>query len=311
MVEYGFHKRRKNMYKISEFDFLNDFNEFSYTNNFTFYSTAFPKETLNKKFLYYLEDIKYLIFIENHDYNIAAIITTPDVAEKIKKKYNIVLSNNPEELYFLIHNNLKNKKEIKTIIGKNCKISDLSKIETNNVKIGNNVCIEEFVSIKENVEIGDNTLIKAGTIIGGEGFHVFKQNGIPTMVKHHGSVKIGDNVTIGSNCTIDKGMWPHVSTILENNVKTDNKVHIGHNAKIKENVRLAAGTTLSGYCIIGKNTFCGVNSAVRQLVTVGENNFIGMGAFVNKDTENNQIIVGNQGKEFEEAKILNRKLKKL
>ena len=89
-----------------------------------------------------------------------------------------------------------------------------------NVKIGNNVKISSNVSI-DNCIIGDNVIIHPGVCIGQDGFG-FLPDEMNKKKPQEGIVKLGNNVEIGSNCTIDRGSWR--DTILNDNTKLDNMV---------------------------------------------------------------------------------------
>ena len=73
-----------------------------------------------------------------------------------------------------------------------------------NVIIGKNCSLASNVHISNTI-IGDNTIINSGTVIGGDGFGFAPINGKFIKVPQIGIVKIGNNVEIGANCTIDKG----------------------------------------------------------------------------------------------------------
>ena len=88
-----------------------------------------------------------------------------------------------------------------------------------NVVIGKNCLISSNVHISNSI-IGDNTIIKAGTVIGGDGFGYAPIDGKFIKVPQIGIVKIGNDVEIGSNCTIDKGSLKY--TEIKNGVKIDN-----------------------------------------------------------------------------------------
>ena len=125
------------------------------------------------------------------------------------------------------------------------------------MRIGNNVVIEEFVSIKENTIIGDNCVIRAGSIIGGEGFE-HKRNGEDVLsVKHLGGVIIEDNVEFQQGNFVDKAIYPWDDTIIGENSKTDNNVHIAHADKIGKRVFIAASTCIAGRVEIGNDVWIG------------------------------------------------------
>jgi len=90
------------------------------------------------------------------------------------------------------------------------------------------------------------------TVIGQDGFSIVYINNIPHNMPHLGWVDIGENVWIGSHCTIDRGTLEN--TVIGDNVKIDNHVHIGHNCKIGNNVVIGAGAIIGGSTIIDANS---------------------------------------------------------
>ena len=75
-----------------------------------------------------------------------------------------------------------------------------------NVKIGNNCHIFPNVVIGDRTVIGDNVIIQSGTILGGDAFYYRKLNGNFDRLISVGNVVIENNVEIGNNCTIDRGV---------------------------------------------------------------------------------------------------------
>jgi UDP-3-O-[3-hydroxymyristoyl] glucosamine N-acyltransferase len=125
-----------------------------------------------------------------------------------------------------------------------------------NVKIGQNCIIYPNVTIYRDCIIGDDTIIHAGTVIGSDGFgFATNSKGQHIKIYQNGNVKIGKNVEIGANCTIDRGAFS--STIIENLVRIDNLVHIAHNCIIGKGTiitgqcGIAGSTTLDEYVIMG------------------------------------------------------------
>ena len=73
----------------------------------------------------------------------------------------------------------------------------------------------------------------------------------------------------------------------------DALVHIGHDARIKKNVEIAAGAIIGGFDVIGEGTFIGINACIRNRITMGTGSMIGMGATVVKGVDSKQTVVGN------------------
>ena len=159
--------------------------------------------------------------------------------------------------------------------------------------------VNEFFGFsKPKIKIGKNCKIKKDVAIGGQAFsHRKNEKGINEVVSQIGGVAIGDNVDIGSFTAIDRGIL--TDTIIGDNVKIDNLVHIAHNCSVGENTRIAAGAVLGGGVVVGKNCFLGLNCAVRQRIKIGDNVTVGMGAVVVKDIPDNITVVGNPARPLE------------
>ncbi len=124
------------------------------------------------------------------------------------------------------------------------------------VKIGSNCVIYPGVKIFDNCVIGDDCIIHAGTAIGSDGFGFAPQkDGTFKKIPQIGNVVVGNNVEIGSNCTIDKATMG--STIIEDNVKLDNLIQVGHNAIIRKNTVIAAQSGVSGSTELGEGCIIG------------------------------------------------------
>lgn len=135
-------------------------------------------------------------------------------------------------------------------------------------------------------------------IIGGPGFgYETDENGMPIRLPHLGNVVIGKNVELGSNVCIDRAVIG--STVIGDNVKIDNLVHIAHGAKIGKNTLIVAGSVIGGSCEIGENCFIGMNASIKNKVKIGNNVTIGAGAVVLKDVPDGETWVGNPARKLE------------
>jgi UDP-3-O-[3-hydroxymyristoyl] glucosamine N-acyltransferase len=138
-----------------------------------------------------------------------------------------------------------------------------------NVKIGENCTIYPGVFINHNCSIGSNVIIHPNVSIGSDGFGLYKINGLWKKIPHVGSVIIEDDVEIGSNTTIDRGMIDN--TILKKNCKIDNLVHIAHNVTVGSNTAIAACTGIAGSTCIGDNCTIGGGVGINGHITICDN----------------------------------------
>ena len=142
-----------------------------------------------------------------------------------------------------------------SVVGSDCTIMAGAFIG-DNVIIGNNTIIYPNVTIYRDCIIGDDCIIHAGSVIGSDGFGFANtKDGKYIKIYQNGNVTIGNDVEIGANTTIDRAVFK--STIIEDGVRIDNLVHIGHNCKIGRGsilvaqVGISGSTTLNAYVVMG------------------------------------------------------------
>lgn len=251
---------------------------------------------------------KVCTFVESEKYidglskNISVVITNKNTAsaiERSKHGIGICVVDDPRSTFFRIHQFLADSPEyareaFDTKIGENCNISSLAYISPENVIIGDNVTIEEFCSIKPNTVIGNNSVVRAGTVIGSEGFEVkTSADGNAYVVKHLGGVIIGSNTEIQSNCCICKALYPWDNTVVSDNVKIDNLVHVAHGVKIGKYTKIVTHAAIGGRTVIGENAWVGIGATIRNGIIIGNNTRVNMGAVVTKDVPDGMHVSGN------------------
>ena len=139
--------------------------------------------------------------------------------------------------------------------------------------------------------LGKNCKIKAGTIIGGLGFGLITdKEGHHHRIPHVGNVNIGNNVVIGSNCTIDRGTIDN--TIICGGTNLDNQVHVAHNVKIGKNCMIAGQVGFAGSTILGDNVVIGGQAGISGHLKIGNNVKIGGGSGVIDNIPDNSQVMG-------------------
>lgn len=176
------------------------------------------------------------------------------------------------------------------IMGRNVRVGANCVIDSN-VEISDNTWIMNNVSIHGPVVIGKSTVIKSGAVIGSEGYS-FVEDGQGNYIHppQLGRIRIGENVWIGSNSTIERAMLS--DTIVEKGVKIDDLVHIGKGSCIGENSMITAGCVIAYDVRIGRNVVLGPNVTIRESLSIIDEVVIGQGAVVVKDIDTPGIYVG-------------------
>lgn len=236
--------------------------------------------------------------------------TGAEISEETKQQNGIIFCDNPQYEFAAFATKLENKIQERnkkrhyhelngSIIGENVSIGEGTYIEPgcfidHDVKIGSYCKILSGCRIR-NAVLGNGCIINENAVIGNASFTMAEsKNGEKLRIPALGNVVIGNEVEVGPLDDIARATCG--STILEDRVKLDSLVHIGHEAHLHEDVEITAGATIGGFVEIGRHGYMGVGSAVKNRTALGENSLVGMGAVVLKTVEDNTVVVGNPAK---------------
>ena len=128
--------------------------------------------------------------------------------------------------------------------------------------------------------IGARGVIHSGAVIGGDGFGFAVDGGKYIKIPQTGAVVIGDDVDIGANTTIDRGAL--ADTIIEDGVKLDNQIQIGHNCHIGAHTAMAGCVGVAGSARIGKHCTFGGAAMVLGHLEIADNVHISSGSMVSR-----------------------------
>ncbi len=176
----------------------------------------------------------------------------------------------------------------------------------NHVKIGKDCTIYPNVSIMDHCIIGDNVVVQAGTVIGGDAFYYNTKKDRETWYKKMpscGRVVLEDNVEIGANCTIDRGV-SH-DTLIGKGSKFDNMIHIGHDTVVGKNCLFAANVVVAGVVTIKDGVTIWGGVIVNKTLTIGENAVLLGRTGVSGDLEGNKTYWGAPA---QEASVVKREM---
>jgi len=133
--------------------------------------------------------------------------------------------------------------------------------------LGEDVVLHPRVVVNEGVVIGDRVIVHAGTVLGADGFGYTFDGMEHQKIPQVGGLRIGDDVEIGANSTIDRATLGE--TRIRRGTKIDNLVHVGHNCDVGEDVILVAQVGVSGSCTIGNRAVLAGQVGVADHVTIG------------------------------------------
>jgi UDP-3-O-[3-hydroxymyristoyl] glucosamine N-acyltransferase len=117
--------------------------------------------------------------------------------------------------------------------------------------------------------IGARGIIHSGAVIGGDGFGFAVDGGTYVKIPQIGRVVIGDDVDIGCNTTVDRGALD--DTVIEDGVKLDNQIQIGHNCHIGAHTAMAGCVGVAGSANIGKHCTFGGAAMINGHIEIADN----------------------------------------
>lgn len=169
----------------------------------------------------------------------------------------------------------------------------------NNVVIGKNCLIHANVSIGDNSIIGDNVIIHSGTVLGGDGFYYKKRETGFDKLKSVGNVVIEDDVEIGANCTIDRGVT--ASTLIGAGTKMDNLIQIGHDTIIGKKCLFASQVGVAGCVVVGDEVTLWGQVGVKSGIHIGNKVVVMAKSGVGHDLEDGKSYFGAPAEEARSA----------
>lgn len=202
----------------------------------------------------------------------ACVIVSPHLAVIAEKRGAFIVADQPYVYFALLTQFWKQQHSPKSTgfvhpsavvdttatVDKTAVIGPLCIVETG-VRIGANTVLKSRVTVGECCMIGSHCILHSGVVIGADGFGFAPQKSAAGLtwvkIEQLGAVIIGNDVEIGANTCIDRGALH--DTVIEDGVKLDNLIQIGHNVHIGQHTVIAAATAVAGsteigaYCMIG------------------------------------------------------------
>lgn len=135
-------------------------------------------------------------------------------------------------------------------------------------RIGAHTVLAPRVTVMDGCSIGARCIVHSGAVIGADGFGFAPTEGRWEKIEQLGAVRIGDDVEIGANTCIDRGALD--DTVIEDGVKLDNLVQVGHNVRIGAHSALAGCVGIAGSAVIGRHCTFGGGAIVLGHLTLAD-----------------------------------------
>ncbi|UGQ48859.1 UDP-3-O-(3-hydroxymyristoyl)glucosamine N-acyltransferase [Massilia endophytica] len=149
-----------------------------------------------------------------------------------------------------------------------------------NAQVGEGTHFFANVTFQHGCVIGKRGVLHSGAVIGTDGFGFANEGGVYIKIPQVGRVVIGDDVDIGANTTVDRGAL--ANTIIEDGVKLDNQIQIGHNCHIGAHTAMAGCVGVAGSAKIGKYCTFGGAAMVLGHLTIADHVHVSSGSMVSR-----------------------------
>ncbi|HJR16253.1 MAG TPA: UDP-3-O-(3-hydroxymyristoyl)glucosamine N-acyltransferase [Gemmatimonadales bacterium] len=136
------------------------------------------------------------------------------------------------------------------------------------VVIGDDAIIGPGVVCYAGTRIGNRVVIKAGAVIGGDGFGYLSDGKKHSRIPHVGRCILEDEVDVGSNTCIDRGSID--DTVIGRGTKLDNLVQVGHNVRIGQRCLIMAGVGIAGSTRVGNDVILAGHVGVTDHLVIGD-----------------------------------------
>jgi UDP-3-O-[3-hydroxymyristoyl] glucosamine N-acyltransferase len=164
------------------------------------------------------------------------------------------------------------------VIGERASIAARARIEAGTVvgeecSVGEDCILHPRVVLYPRTVVGPRTIVHSGAVIGADGFGMAEESGRWVKVPQLGRAVIGADVEIGANTTIDRGAIG--DTVIEDDVKLDNQIQIGHNCHIGAHTAIAGCAGIAGSTRIGRNCKIGGAAMIAGHLEIVDGTVIG------------------------------------
>ena len=153
------------------------------------------------------------------------------------------------------------------VVHPSARIGPLCVIERG-ARIGAGTALKSRVTVGEDCVLGQRCIVHAGVVIGADGFGFAQHADGWEKIEQLGAVKIGDDVEIGANTCIDRGALE--DTVIEDGVKLDNLIQIGHNVRVGKHTAMAGCVGVAGSATIGAGCTIGGGAIVLGHLTLAD-----------------------------------------
>lgn len=246
--------------------------------------------------LTWLEHKKYLPSILKNN-GITAVIAPNELSTSLPSEIGVLSHPRPREAFYKLHNHLARSTMFygahqKTYVHPGAQIAPESYVAPEGVWVDQDVRVEPGVRILPGTRVGARSIIRAGVILGSQGFQFLKTDGKMVTIEHVGGVRIGEEVEIQANTNVSRAIF-RGNTVIGSYSKLDAMVHIAHNVHLGQRAVICAGVVFSGSVVAGDDVYVGPGATIVNCIQIGDRAHISIGAVVVRSVAARSHVTGH------------------
>jgi UDP-3-O-[3-hydroxymyristoyl] glucosamine N-acyltransferase len=229
--------------------------------------------------------------------DLAAVIASPALADRVPGHLGLALSDDPRRAFFDLHDHLARHTEFygadrPSVVAPSARVHPAAHVAKENVVIGERVVVEPNATVFNRVVVEDDAIVRAGAVVGAEGFQ-FQRTGEGLLpVVHTGSVRLCRGAEIQSGACVDRAVFGG-ETVIGEDSRIDGLVFVAHDVRVGRRCRIVAHAVLCGSAVIGDDCWVGPGAVISSGVSVGRGARVSLGSVVTRDVPEGQTVSGH------------------
>ncbi|MDP8978977.1 MAG: hypothetical protein M3O35_00140 [Acidobacteriota bacterium] len=243
----------------------------------------------------FLENQKFLAPLLRRE-NTAAVLTNPDLADRIPTGLALAVCGQPRLAFAAIHNHLAQTtfywEDFATVIDPAADVHPTAWIAPLNVRVGRNTVVGPHATLLPRCKVGEDVVIGAGAVLAGVGFQTVRAGGEVVEMRHAGGLVVQDRVHILPGAVIATGLF-RCNTTIGRDARVGAQAFVSHGVQAGERVIIGHGAVVNGNVKIGKGAWVGPGVVISNNLKIGEGAFVSLGAVVIRDVGAEEKVSGN------------------
>lgn len=157
-------------------------------------------------------------------------------------------------------------------------------------RVGSGCRLHPRVVLYDRSVLGARCILHSGVVVGGDGFGYASDETGHHKMEHLGRAVLGDDVEVGANSTIDRGVLG--DTTIGSGTKIDNLVMVAHNVEVGRGCLLVAQSGIAGSARLGDGVVVAGQSGIIGHVKIGDGVIVATKSAVLGPVEEGEQVAG-------------------